>query len=150
MGTVAVEPKLKATFETSFLSNDGEYKTVVVEKNFDLPDAIGEVAVNIIEDDGKTNKQVKRKFRRFVVESVEDVMSLLQNPETARMLIMSANYGYDLYARNAVKAPIAAEEEGPGRLIAKEAERLMESRKKIGRPITLERAIELVRASFEE
>ena len=137
--TVTEKPKFELT--TEWLSQDGSWKTATSERNFDPPDEIGEIEVAVIGDDGKTSQGHKRSFKRLVVRNKADLLKLLQdNPLLA---MQAANYGLDLYARSTIKGPIAGEVEGPGKAIKKLADQIFASRQKIGKPITLERALEL-------
>lgn len=145
-----VTEKEKYTLSVQYQSKDGSFKTAVVEKDFGLPEIDGDVTVNVVEDDGVTTRQVNRAFKRIVLESKEDVLDWLQDEDKTRALISAANYGLDLYARNAIKGPIASEEEGPGKVIAKLADQIMTSYQKLGKTITREKALEKAQRQMEE
>lgn len=141
------QTKPKFSFSVEYKSQDGSWKTATSEREFTIPEGITEVSVNIVGDDGK-QEQVKREFRRRVVESQDDLLALIsENPYLA---LAAANYGLDLYARNTVKAPIATEVEGPGKLLKKSADQIFNARQKMGKPVTMERAFELAKRSLEE
>lgn len=139
--TAEVEAKNKYTIEVRYESQDGTFKTAVSEREFNVPDKVGTVTVNVIGDNGKTGDPVERKFERIIAPTQEEFLALFEsNP----WFVMAAyHYGADLYARNVIKAPIATEVEGPGKAIAKLAEQIMASRQKLGRPIDKEKALEL-------
>lgn len=138
--------KPKWTLSVEFKSQDGSWKTASSEREFSVPEYETEVSVNIVDDNGN-QETIKRKFRRILVSTKEELLQLLSENE---YFVMAAFlYGADLLARNTVKGPIAAEVEGPGKMIKSQAEKLVANRAKLGKPISLERAIELVKATMD-
>ena len=139
--------KITFLFTAKYKNKAGEWAETTKETEFSLPDLITDVSVNFVGDDGK-QQQVKRDFERFIVHDVSEALSLLEsNPY---LTIQAINYALDLMYRNAVKGPIATEEEGPGKLLKKMAEQTFASRAKMGKPITMERAFELAKRTLEE
>jgi len=151
MATTTVQPSESKTLfnlSISYKNGAGETKTAKSEREFSIPEKDGEITVNFTDDDGKTQKTVKRSFERVILKDEADVLAMLQ--ENPYLLISAANYGLDLYARTTIKGPIATEVEGPGKALAKMADQIMASRAKLGKPITKERALAMAKAMADE
>lgn len=152
MATSPVTANQKAnqyTVSVNYVSADGTWKTAKSEREFSQPETQGKITVKIVDDDGKTEKSVERGFDKtgLVVTSAADLLSLLEkNPN---FVLATFNYGADLICRNVIKAPIAAEVEGPGKAIQKMANQLFDSRAKIGKPISREKALKLAQMAHE-
>lgn len=141
-------PKLKGAFNVEFQSKDGSWKEVKVEKAFVIPQTESDVDVNVTDADGSSTRKVNRNFRRKIVTSVKEAIELLSNNETRYITLAGINYAFDLFARGAIKGPIATEEEGPGKVIAKAAEQMVANFEKLGIPFTLDEALKLVQAQI--
>lgn len=151
MATSTVTPtenKIKYNLSVNYVSADGSTKQAVSEREFSVPDKTAKITVNVVADDGKTNKTVERDFERIVVADQDGLLALLN--ENPYLVISAFNYGADLFARNTIKGPIATEVEGPGKALAKLAEQIMTSRAKLGKPITKERALQMAQLMSEE
>lgn len=135
--------KPKGAFDVEYQSKDGSWKTATVKKPFVVPSLVSEIEVPVIEADGETTRKVKRNFKRKLVETVEDAIKLLNDPTTRFITLAGINYSFDLFARGAIKAPIASEEEGPGKVIAKLADQIMASFAKRGKKLSAERALKM-------
>ena len=124
----------------------GEWLETTATKKLFEPDAISTVAVNYTDNEGKSQSK-DCEFESISIPNVEAALALLNsNPLFA---LSAMRYGADLYARNIAKAPQGTELEGPGKLLKKQAEQFMASRAKMGKPITLDRAMEIVKQMMD-
>lgn len=144
------ESKVQGTFNVEYLSKDGSFKSLAVTKNFEIPDEITTVSIKITSEDGSKQEDVEGTFKRVLIKDVAEALEWLQDPKRAYAFIGAAMYGFDLWARNAVKAPIATEIEGPGKAIAKLAKDLIASYAKMGKTITMEKALIKAQLMHEE
>lgn len=151
MATPTQSNKVEFTFSAGYKSKDGTWKQIEAKREFDPSEvksdkpgfARGKISVNVTEDDGTTTRTVEREIEFPYITSVSEMFDLLNtNPW---LVISGWNYGTNLFARQVLKSPIAVEEEGPGRQIAKAAQELFDRRQKMGRPLSMERALELAR-----
>lgn len=145
----AAEAKQKFSLSVKYQKADGSWAVANGEKDFTLPENVGSIDVKYTANDGSSQKTETRKFERSVVANVEELLAAIQANPLAE--IAARNYGYDLFHRNIIKAPIGTEMEGPGKTLLKMAENLIASRQKLGKSeITLERALEIVKATMED
>ncbi len=99
-----------------------------------------------VNDKEFTQDYIKREF-----ESVDDVMNVLStgDKETIEKLISDLNAGVDFKARQAVRAEIIAKAAGPEKAFAKAVQEFIKMRAVMGKPVTEERAKEIVKATME-
>ncbi len=81
-----------------------------------------------------------KAYKRTEYETVEDLLTALQDPTTAEKIITAANYGLDLKVRANLRNQIMSELGGPGNAIEKLVKDILAMRLKAGKPITEEKA----------
>ena len=140
------KPKFELTI--SWQHENGQWTEATSERSFDVPDELAEIKVSVVSDDGKTTSDVTRNFKRRVIKNESEAFQLLKSEPL--LAVSALNYALDLFARGTIKGPIASEVEGPGKAIKKMAEQLKKSREALGKPITLERALEIVAANMQD
>lgn len=140
------KPKFELTI--AWQRQNGEWTESTSERSFDLPEELAEIKVSVVSDDGKTTDDVTRNFKRRVIKNESEAFQLLKSEPL--LAVSALNYALDLFARGTIKGPIASEVEGPGKAIKKMAEQLKKSREALGKPITLERALEIVAANMAD
>jgi hypothetical protein len=86
----------------------------------------------------ETYKQIKRDS-----VSVDDILTLLQDPKTAKEVINNWHYGQDLKAKSVVRQVILAKQAGPEKSINKLAKDIFKMRAANGKPVTEEVARKL-------
>ena len=147
MATVVTQPKPTFTMKVNYQSKDGSYKIAEAKREFTPIEAKSEITVSCVADDGKPF-QVKRAFNRLVANTPAELLAILENDPLFTLVAFA--YGSDLLYRQVIKVPIANEEEGPGKVLLKQAESLIASRAKLGlKAISIERAMELVKSQME-
>lgn len=107
-----------------------------------------EVTVNLKDVTGK-----EVAFSRPVTfpeyETADDVLTGLQNAETAKEIISALNYGSNLKARAKVSAQIKQENQGPEVAINRAVKQLIANRAKLNKPISEADARAKVMANLE-
>ena len=100
---------------------------------------------------GVGDKEFSETYRQIVKESVtvDHILSLLQNPETAKQVIADWYYGQDLRAKAYVRNNILSKVAGPEKAFEKQVKLFVKIRELNGRPITEERAREIVKLQNE-
>jgi hypothetical protein len=96
------------------------------------------------------DKDHSKSYECISLETVDDVLSLMQDPDKAKTLIANANYGADLKVRATVRAAILNENQGPDKAIEKMAKEMVKARAAVGKTISLEDALAKVRDMLGE
>ena len=137
----ATEAKTKFNLKVEYQDKTGNWVTAEGSREFALPDEEGKIEVTYVKPDGKEQGTEVRKFKRLVLRSREDVLEALGDENSTMALLYSHAYGSDLLYRSVIKVPIVAEVEGPGRVIAKLADDIIKSYRKLGKSISEEEAL---------
>lgn len=98
------------------------------------------------------NKPFTKSYKQVVRGSltVEDMLNMLQDPKNARSVIDDWHYGQDLRAKADVRKSILdSMADSPEAAFEKNVKAFMEYRKNLGKPVTEEKAREIVKLQGE-
>lgn len=97
------------------------------------------------------DKEFTETYQQIVRDSVsvDDILTMLQNPETAKQVIFDWFYGQDLRAKAVVRNSILNKAAGPDRAFEKSVKDFIKLREANGKPISEERAREFVKLQME-
>lgn len=84
-----------------------------------------------------------------VYESVDDILASLQKPEVAKDIIERLNYAFDFRARTAARNKINSEQAAPDRAFEKQVKAFMKSRELAGKPVSEEKARQVIKAMLD-
>lgn len=94
---------------------------------------------------------VTKGYEIDVLENADDIMGLLQTPEGLKAALVAINYGRDLKERVGVRAEILkAQPASLDKAIEKQAKMLMKLREGIGKPVTMEKALAMVKEQMAQ
>ncbi len=96
--------------------------------------------------DGKKLEPIEKAYTKTIFETVDDVLSALQNADSAKDTISLLNYAKDLKLRAIVRATILTENEGPGKAIDRLVKDILKMRAAVGKPVTEEVARKMASA----
>lgn len=94
---------------------------------------------------------VERAYQAIEYENIEDILSAFQatDDKGKNKLIDCLNYGWDLKVRASIRNDMVSADAGPERSFESTVKQTMKARAAIGKPVTEERARELVKIMQE-
>ena len=95
------------------------------------------------------DKEFSKSYEKVTYETVNELLALMEKPETLKALLRDFNYGQDLKAKAEVRNKILNEQAGPEKSFEKNVKEFMKLREVMGKPVTEERARELVKLMQE-
>ena len=97
------------------------------------------------------DKEFVRQYQQVVRKSVtvDDLLKLLSNSETAQKCIDNWHYGMDLRQKSTISNAIRSAEAGPEKSFEKNVKEFMKLREISGKPVTEEQAKKIVKAMQE-
>lgn len=94
-------------------------------------------------------KEFNENFSVVLYDSVDDILAGLQSKETAEDILGRLNYALEFRAKSNARNKIAAEQAAPDRAFANQVKAFMKSRELAGKPITEDKAKQVVRALLD-
>lgn len=96
-------------------------------------------------------KEFSKTYQQIVRSSVtvDDLLGLLQDEKQAKQVISDWHYGQDLRAKAAVRNAILSENAGPEKAFEKSVKDFMKLRESLGKPISEDKAREIVKMMQE-
>lgn len=98
---------------------------------------------------GIGEKEFSKVYTKVIYENAEDILALLSDEKTAAKAIADLNYGSDLKAKANVRNSILSEQAGPDKAFEKSVKDFMKLREAVGKPVSEEKARELVKRMQE-
>jgi len=95
------------------------------------------------------DKEFSKSYMKKTYETEEELLSLMEKPETLKELLRDFNYGQDLKAKSEIRNKILAEQAGPEKAFEKSVRDFIKLREAMGKPVTEERAREIVKMTME-
>lgn len=92
------------------------------------------------------DKEFSQNYQAEIFESADDVLNAMQSPEGLAKILRDLNYGTDLKLRAVVRGQLVSSSAGPEKAYEAMAKNLVKAKAAQGKTITLERALEIIRA----
>jgi len=125
--------------------------------------------ISITVGEGTAKKEFSLPYHKVSFESLNEILEAassgkisqehvylnptdekLSSEDFVKRLVTCLNYGADLKARGIIRPQVVKMSEGPEKAFEKQVKLFMETRAAMGKTVTRERAIELVKAMFGE
>jgi hypothetical protein len=106
-----------------------------------------ECAVTVTIGDKEFSKSYNQIMKASI--TIDDLLNLLQDEKQAKQVLSDWHYGQDLRAKAEVRNLILQESAGPEKAFEKSVQDYMKLRKANGKPVTEERAREIVKSMQE-